>query len=59
MDFTSEAKDLKEAALKCIRAKCTKMSERVFAAVVYGAIRVGEIIDWWFPVKGLVDNKIN
>jgi len=59
MDFTSEAKDLKEAARRCVQDKPTKMSARVFAAAVYGAIRVGEIIDWWFPVKGLVDNKIN
>jgi len=29
----------------------TKMSARVSSALMYLAIRMGEIIDWWFPVK--------
>lgn len=59
MDFTSDAKDLKETAHKCMWHKGTKTSERVFAAFVYGVIRMGEILDWWFPVKVTGGNKIN
>jgi hypothetical protein len=29
------------------------MSGRVTAAIIYVVIRAGEIIDWWFPVKGI------
>jgi hypothetical protein len=30
------------------------MSGRIGAAIIYTVIRMGEIIDWWFPVKKLV-----
>ena len=59
MDFTGDAKDLKATAHKCMWDKGTKTSERVFAAFVYGVIRSGEVLDWWFPVKVVEDNKIN
>lgn len=59
MDFTADAKDLKAAAHKCIWDKHIKMSERAFSAFVYGVIRFGEILDWWFPVKVDVVVKSN
>ena len=51
MDFNSDTKTLKELSYKCIFDKPSKMSERVAAAILFGALRAGEIIDWWFPVK--------
>jgi NADH:ubiquinone oxidoreductase subunit 5 (subunit L)/multisubunit Na+/H+ antiporter MnhA subunit len=31
--------------------KPTPVSARIAATVIYLVIRMGEIIDWWFPVK--------
>jgi hypothetical protein len=55
MDFTGKnAKELKALSYKCIFDKRSPMSGRVSASVIYVVIRVGEIIDWWFPVKASV-----
>ena len=43
--------NLKELSYKTIFDKHSLMSGRVSSALVYIAIRAGEIIDWWFPVK--------
>lgn len=43
--------NIKELSYKTIFDKHSLMSGRVSSAFVYMAIRVGEIIDWWFPVK--------
>lgn len=51
MDFTRDTKDLKALSYKCIFDKPSPMSGRVASAIIYAVIRVGEIIDWWFPVK--------
>ena len=44
-------KELKSLSYKCIYDRASPMSGRVSAAAIYVAIRLGEIIDWWFPVK--------
>jgi hypothetical protein len=59
MVFASDICALKEVSYKCIFDKPSKMSGRVASAIIYAVIRAGEIIDWWFPVKNLEDNKIN
>ena len=59
MNFNHDTSDLKAVSYKCIFDKPTKMSGRVGAAIIYAVIRAGEIIDWWFPLKVLEDNKIN
>jgi hypothetical protein len=46
---------LKEVSYRCIFDKPSKMSERVASAIIYAMIRVGEVIDWWFPVRGSLD----
>lgn len=51
MDFTKNSKELKATCLLCIRDAPSPMSGRVAAAVIYSVLRLGEIIDWWFPVK--------
>ena len=51
MDFNSDTNKLKDLSYKCIFDKPSKMSGRVAAAVLYGVLRAGEIIDWWFPLK--------
>ena len=51
MFSTSNAQELKALTHKCIFDKRSPMSGRVSAGIIYFVIRVGEIIDWWFPVK--------
>jgi hypothetical protein len=51
MFATSNAQELKTLSHKCIFDKKSPMSGRVSAGIIYAVIRVGEIIDWWFPVK--------
>jgi len=51
MNFNSDTTTLKELSYKCIFDKPSKMSGRVAAAILFAALRAGEIIDWWFPVK--------
>ena len=51
MFATSNAQELKALSHKCIFDKKSPMSGRVSAGVIYAVIRVGEIIDWCFPVK--------
>ena len=51
MFATSNARELKSLSHKCIFDKKSPMSGRVSAGIIYAVIRVGEIIDWWFPVK--------
>ena len=53
------APDLKALSLEAIFDKRSKMSGRVGSVLIYTVIRVAEIIDWWFPLKALEDNKIN
>jgi hypothetical protein len=48
-----DTNSLKDSAYKCIFDRPSKMSGRVTAAIIYTVIRAGEIIDWWFPVKGI------
>lgn len=43
--------NLKELSYLAIFDKRSAMSGRVSSAFIYIAIRAGEIIDWWFPVK--------
>lgn len=31
--------------------KRAKMSERVACAFLYAVLRLGDVIDWWFPVN--------
>jgi hypothetical protein len=45
------AKELKELSHKCVFDKASPMSGRVATAILYVVLRIGEIIDWWFPVK--------
>ena len=54
MESPPELQDLKALSYKCIFDKPSKMSGRVGAAIIYAVVRVGEIIDWWFPVKNSV-----
>jgi hypothetical protein len=42
---------LKMLAYKCFQDKTTKMSIRVACVIMYGIARVGDMIDWVFPVK--------
>jgi hypothetical protein len=44
--------DLKALSYEAIFDRRSKMSERVGSAFIYAVIRLAEIIDWWFPVKG-------
>jgi hypothetical protein len=46
-----ELGDLKTLASKCVHDKPMKTSMRVAAAILYCVVRMGEIIDWWFPVR--------
>jgi len=50
-------KELKSLSYKCIYDRASPMSGRVSAAVIYVVIRMGEIIDWWFPVKKVERSK--
>jgi hypothetical protein len=43
--------NLKELSYVAMFDKRSPMSGRVYSLFIYMAIRVGEIIDWWFPVK--------
>jgi hypothetical protein len=51
MFSTSNAQELKALSYKCIFDKKSPMSGRVSATIIYAVLRMGEIIDWWFPVK--------
>jgi len=42
---------MKKAASAVVRDTDSKTSTRVMSFLYYMAIRVCEIIDWWFPVK--------
>lgn len=44
--------ELKELSYRCMFDKGTKMSARVATALLYFVIRLGDVIDWWFPLKG-------
>jgi hypothetical protein len=51
MNFGRDKNELKAVSYKCIFDKPSPMSGRVAAAIIYSVIRLGEVIDWWFPVK--------
>jgi hypothetical protein len=51
--------NLKELSYLAMFDKRALMSGRVSSALVYIAIRAGEIIDWWFPVKASAPLKTN
>jgi hypothetical protein len=51
--------DLKALSYRCIFDKPSPMSGRIGAAIIYTVIRMGEIIDWWFPVKASEPVKTN
>lgn len=54
MNCVRESKpDFKVMAWNVVIDRHTKMSARVSSAFMYLAIRLGEIIDWWFPVKAV------
>jgi hypothetical protein len=55
----SNAAELKALTHTCIFDKKSPMSGRVSAGIIYAVIRVGEIIDWWFPVKASAPVKSN
>jgi hypothetical protein len=59
MFATSNAQELKAVSYKCVFDKKSPTSGRVAAAIIYAVIRLGEVIDWWFPVKASEVNKIN
>lgn len=59
MDLGYDTDKLKPLAYKVVIDSGTKTSARVACALVYAALRLGEIIDWWFPVKVVENNKIN
>ena len=59
MLFGRDTSALRDAAYKVIFDKPSKMSDRVCAAIIYIAIRAGEVIDWWFPVKAIEPLKTN
>jgi hypothetical protein len=44
--------DLKALSYEAIFDDRSPMSGRVGSVFLYGMIRLAEIIDWWFPVKG-------
>ena len=56
---TSNAAELKALTHKCIFDEKSPMSGRVSASIIYAVIRVGEIIDWLFPVKASAPVKSN
>lgn len=58
MDFSKTRPELKMAAHQCVTDAKTQMSARVASAILYAVLRIGEIIDWWFPVKVSMGNKI-
>jgi len=44
--------DLKALSYEAIFDWRSPMSGRVGSLIIYVILRAGEIIDWWFPVKG-------
>ena len=55
MDFDKDMAELKPLAYQVVFDSATKMSTRAACAFLYAVIRLGEVLDWWFPVK---NNKI-
>jgi len=51
--------DLKALSYEAIFDKRSKTSGRLASAIIYAVLRLGEIIDWWFPVKASEPVKIN
>jgi hypothetical protein len=51
MAFNSDTAALKVLSYEAIFDKRSRMSGRVASAIIYTVMRVGEIIDWCFPVK--------
>jgi hypothetical protein len=43
--------NLKTLSYRCIFDRRSPMSGRVGGGIIYMVIRMGEIIDWWFPVE--------
>jgi hypothetical protein len=59
MDFGRDKNELKVLSYKCIFDTRSPMSGRVVSAILYMVIRLGEVIDWWFPVKATEPVKIS
>ena len=55
----SDTAELKALSYEAIFDKRSRTSGRLASAIIYAVIRAGEIIDWWFPLKVIEDNKIN
>jgi hypothetical protein len=47
----SDTADLKALSYEAIFDKRSKTSGRLASAIIYAVLRLGEVIDWWFPVK--------
>jgi len=50
--------NLKVLSYAAIFDKRSPMSGRVASAIIYVVIRASEIIDWWFPVKLIEDERV-
>jgi len=59
MAFNAHTTNLKALSYEAIFDNRSPMSGRVGSVLIYMVIRMAEIIDWWFPLKVLEDNKIN
>ena len=51
MDLNQDRSKIRELSYACIFDKKSPMSARVACTVLYTVLRLGEVIDWWFPVK--------
>ena len=52
MAFNAHTTNLKALSYEAIFDWREPMSGRVGCMLIYAVIRLAEIIDWWFPVKG-------
>ncbi len=51
MDLGYDADKIKPLAYQVVVDSATRTSTRVACAILYATLRLGDIIDWWFPVK--------
>jgi len=59
MDLGYDADKIKPLAYQVVVDSATRTSTRVACALLYATLRLGDIIDWWFPLKVVEGNKIN
>lgn len=59
MDLNKAPEELKPLAWAAVFDTRAKMSSRVACALLWSVLRLGEVLDWWFPVKVMENNKIN